>query len=109
MPALDASTRPSTGLVAGLKSADRASLASQGTFRSAKSREVLIEQGKFHGRLFFVREGTFKAERLADGRTMTLGAIGQGEWIGEIELFDPSSAVCSVVADGDAASPGLGS
>lgn len=99
---MNATTLPSKGFIAGLKAEDRTLLASHGTFRSAKNHEILIEQGKSHGRLFFVLEGTFKAERRADGRATTLGTIGQGEWIGEIDLFDPSSAVCSVVAEGDA-------
>jgi CRP-like cAMP-binding protein len=27
-----------------------------------------------------------------------LGQVEEGEWIGEVDLFDPSEAVCSVVA-----------
>ena len=30
-------------------------------------------------------------------REVLLGAIRQGEWVGEVDLFDPVSAMCSVI------------
>ena len=38
------------------------------------------------------------ARRVDGGNDIVLGKIEAGEWVGEIDLFDPSNAVCSVIA-----------
>ena len=89
---------PATGLIANFEKEDRDALSSYGTFHMAKIGEVLIEQGKPHGKLFFIVSGLFHARR-SDGETdILLGRVTPGEWVGEVDLFDPSNAVCSVVA-----------
>jgi CRP-like cAMP-binding protein len=89
---------PASGLVASLSDEDRAALSSYGNFFFAKTGSVVIEQGKPHGKLFFITSGLLHARRSDDGNDVLLGRIQRGEWIGEVDLFDPSSAVCSVVA-----------
>lgn len=91
-------TIPAVGLAASLEKEDRDTLASYGHFHIAKQGSVLIEQGKPHGCLFFVIEGLFHARREDDGQDVLLGRINPGDWIGEVDLFDPSNAICSVVA-----------
>jgi len=88
---------PAVGLVAGLTKEDRDTLSSYGEFHLAKPGEVLIPQGESHGKLFFIISGLLHAKRQDDDREMLLGPIHQGEWVGEVDLFDPRSAVCSVV------------
>ena len=89
---------PPVGLIANLSKEDRITLSSFGSFHEAKPGSVLIEQGKPHGKLFFIIDGLLHARR-SDGDTdILLGAMGAGEWVGEVDLFDPSNAVCSVVA-----------
>lgn len=89
---------PATGFIANLKESDRDTLGSHGSFHTAEPGTVLIEQGKPHGKLFFAIEGLLEA-RLDDGSDdILLGAIKPGEWMGEVDLFDPSSAVCNVIA-----------
>jgi CRP/FNR family cyclic AMP-dependent transcriptional regulator len=89
---------PATGLVAHIDKEDRDALSSYGTFHMAKPGTVLIEQGKSHGKLFYIVSGLFHARR-SDGETdILLGRVQPGEWVGEVDLFDPSNAVCSVVA-----------
>lgn len=88
---------PPVGLIANLSKEDRISLSSFGSFHEAKLGAVLIEQGKPHGKLFFIIDGLLHARR-SDGDTdILLGKMGAGEWVGEVDLFDPSNAVCSVV------------
>lgn len=58
----------------------------------------MIVQGAPHGKLFFIINGLLHARCQDDGRDVLLGKINQGEWVGEVDLFDPASAVCSVVA-----------
>jgi CRP-like cAMP-binding protein len=85
------------GLIANLSKEDRITLSSFGSFHEAKPGSVLIEQGKPHGKLFFIIDGLFHARR-SDGDTdILLGKMGVGEWVGEVDIFDPSNAVCSVV------------
>lgn len=89
---------PPSGPIASLSAGDRAVLSKAGTFESIKPGEKLIHQGKPHGRLFFVLSGAVQAKREENGRVEILGKIPAGEWLGEINIFDPSTAVCSVEA-----------
>ena len=57
----------------------------------------MISQRDSHGRLFFVIAGVLHAVRRDGEREVLLGAIRMGEWVGEVDLFDPASAMCSVV------------
>lgn len=89
---------PAVGLVAELSKDDRDTLSSYGSFHLAKPGDILIAEGHPHGKLFFIISGLLHARTQDDGRDVLLGKIGQGEWVGEVDLFDPASAVCSVVA-----------
>lgn len=88
---------PAVGLVAELSKEDRDLLSSYGEFHLAQPDEHLITQGESHGKLFFIVSGLLHAVRKDADREVLLGPIRQGEWVGEVDLFDPSSAVCSVV------------
>jgi CRP/FNR family transcriptional regulator, cyclic AMP receptor protein len=88
---------PVLGLAAELSEEDRGILSSYGEFRFADRGETLITQGDSHGKLFFILSGVLHAVRRDDGREVLLGAIRRGEWVGEVELFDPASALCSVM------------
>ena len=89
---------PAVGIVANLSDEDRDTLSSYGTFHLAQVGAVLIEQGQSHGKLFFTLSGLFHARRADDGNDILLGKIESGEWVGEIDLFDPLSPVCTVAA-----------
>ncbi len=89
---------PAVGLVAELSQEDRDTLSSYGSFHLSNPPDVLIQEGLPHGKLFFVISGLLHARCDDEGRDILLGSINQGEWVGEVDLFDPASAVCSVVA-----------
>lgn len=89
---------PGVGLVAELTKEDRDTLSSYGSFHLANPGDVIIREGEPHGKLFFIISGLLHARRKDEGRDILLGPISQGEWVGEVDLFDPASAVCSVVA-----------
>jgi CRP-like cAMP-binding protein len=89
---------PAVGLVADLTKEDRDTLSSYGSFHLAEAGDVLIAEGLPHGKLFFIISGLLHARRDDEGKDILLGTISQGEWVGEVDLFDPASAVCSVVA-----------
>ncbi len=77
---------------------DRELLSSFGSFESAKPGQKIIHQGKSQGVLFLTLSGLFHAKRKDDGHSEILAKIHPGEWLGEVDLFDPSTAVCSVEA-----------
>lgn len=89
---------PSAGITANLQDEDREILAAYGSFQMIPTQGVLIKQGKPHGKLFCVVSGRFEARREYDGSHDVLGRISPGDWIGEVDIFDPSTAMCSVVA-----------
>ena len=91
-------TLPPSGPIENLSEEDRATLSACGSFESAKPGEKLIHQGKPHGRLIFTLSGLLQAKTEERGHTEILGSIHPGEWLGEVNLFDPSTAVCSVEA-----------
>lgn len=91
-------TLPASGPLESLREGDRELLSSFGAFETAKQGKILIQQGKPHGVLIFTMSGSFVAKRAKAGKSEVIGSIRPGEWIGEINLFDPSSAVCSVEA-----------
>ena len=89
---------PAAGPVATLSDEERRVLSSYGDFHLADQREVLITQGNSQGRLFFVLSGLLHAVRRDGDREVLLGRIRSGEWVGEVDLFDPFTAMCSVIA-----------
>ena len=87
---------PPTGFLANLSLQSRQDLSLRGIYRYARDGEVLIHEGQNPGRLFILISGKWEARKLA---TQTvLGQIQPGEWVGEVNIFDPSGAMCSVIA-----------
>jgi pSer/pThr/pTyr-binding forkhead associated (FHA) protein/type II secretory pathway pseudopilin PulG len=87
---------PPTGFLANLSLQSRQDLSLRGIYRYARDGEILIHEGQNPGRLFILISGKWEARKLA---TQTvLGQIQPGEWVGEVNIFDPSGAMCSVVA-----------
>jgi CRP-like cAMP-binding protein len=69
-----------------------------GEFLAAEPGDTLIEQAKSHASLFYIMDGELEARREDGGKITVLGKILPGEWMGELDLLDQSSPVCSVVA-----------
>ena len=92
---------PVIGIVANLNPEDVKVLESYGRFDSAKPGTVLIEQGISHGKLFLVISGLLHARRVDQDTDVLLGQVEEGEWLGEVDLFDPLEAVCSVITVGE--------
>jgi CRP-like cAMP-binding protein len=87
---------PPTGFLSSLSVQERQNLSMRGTYRYARTGEVLIKEGQDAGRLLLVISGKWEA-RKEESQTV-LGQIQPGEWVGEVNIFDPAGAVCSVVA-----------
>jgi CRP-like cAMP-binding protein len=89
---------PHSPLIESLPLEARMRLTMHGEFQSASPDQILIEQGKPHASLFYVIDGELEARREDGGQSLVLGKISAGEWMGELDLLDQSSPVCSVVA-----------
>ena len=87
---------PPTGFLANLSLQSRQDLSLRGIYRYARDGEVLIHEGQNPGRLFILISGKWEACKLSS--KTVLGQIQPGEWVGEVNIFDPSGAMCSVVA-----------
>jgi pSer/pThr/pTyr-binding forkhead associated (FHA) protein len=87
---------PPAGFLENLPEGDRQDFSSRGNYHFARSGEILIQEGHETGRLLFLISGRLEA-RIGKPETI-LGTISPGDWIGEINIFDPAGAVCSVVA-----------
>ena len=87
---------PTTGFLANLSVQERQDLSLRGVYRYARTGEVLIKEGQNSGRLFLLISGKWQARK--EETKAVLGHIQPGEWVGEVNIFDPSGAMCSVVA-----------
>ena len=87
---------PPAGFLENLSEGERRDLSARGDYHYARSGEILIREGQDAGRLFFLISGRLEARK---GSNQTpLGTVSPGEWVGEVNIFDPAGAVCSVVA-----------
>jgi CRP-like cAMP-binding protein len=87
---------PPAGFLENLSERERRDLSARGDYHYARRGETLIREGQDAGRLFFLISGHLEARK---GTTQTpLGTVSPGEWVGEVNIFDPAGAVCSVVA-----------
>ena len=89
---------PPSSLIDHLPLEARKHLSMHGEFHQIQTGGVLIKQGVSHGSLYYIISGEFEAKREDQDNTILLGRIHAGEWVGELDLFDQESAVCSVVA-----------
>jgi CRP-like cAMP-binding protein len=87
---------PSTGFLSSISLQERQNLSLRGTYRYARTGEVLIKEGQDEGRLFLLISGHWEARK--DESQIILGKIQSGDWVGEVSFFDPAGAMCSVVA-----------
>ena len=94
----DSSTLPVSNLIDALPSDARNQLAIHGEFHQAQPGDTILEQGKSRRALLYLISGEFEARREDQGQTLVLGKIPSGEWVGEVDLIDGGTAVCSVVA-----------
>lgn len=87
---------PAAGFIAHLDEESRKNLSLCGTYLTARAGDALIEEGKSDGKLFFIISGTLEAR--AASLKNPLGTVRSGEWVGEVNIFDPEGAMCSVIA-----------
>ena len=89
---------PAAGFLETLDLPARTALGAAGEFFEVGRGAVVIQQGQLQDALYFVISGVLHARRQAGARELLLGRIESGEWFGEVNLFDPGTAIASVVS-----------
>jgi len=67
--------------------------------RELKAGEKLFEYGKMADRLYYLRSGKLTASLDVQGRTLVLGDVPPGRWLGEVNLIDQGPASATVTAE----------
>jgi len=89
---------PAVGIAAGLEDDDRRLLSNYGEFLPVQAEQLLIEEGKPQDSLYFVISGVLHVHTLRDGKLSLLARIEAGVTLGEVNIFNPSTASASVTA-----------
>jgi len=89
---------PAIGFLADLDASHRAFFASFGSFVRPKTGEALIEEGKDQGNLYLILSGLLHVVAAVGGRNLLVAALGAGDSLGEVNIFDPATASASVIA-----------
>lgn len=88
---------PGVGFLSDVSAEHRAFLACFGKFHRPKSGEILIAEGDAQESLYLILSGTLHIVASADERQVLLASFGEGDSIGEINLFDPATASATAV------------
>ncbi len=88
---------PAVGFLADVSSEHRAFLACFGKFLRPENGEILIAEGDAQESLYVILSGTLHIVASADDRPVLLAAFGEGDSIGEINLFDPATASATAI------------
>lgn len=64
----------------------------------AKGTVLIEDQGSVQD-LFLVAEGVCRVEVEAKGRSLVLGRLGKGQWLGEVSLLGGAAAISRVTAE----------
>jgi CRP/FNR family transcriptional regulator, cyclic AMP receptor protein len=88
---------PALGFLSEVSSEHRAFLACFGKFLRPEAGEVLIAEGDAQESLYVILSGTLHIVASHSERPILLAAFGEGDSIGEINLFDPATASATAV------------
>lgn len=92
-----ASELPSVGFLSEVSPEHREFLACFGKFLRPQSGDVLIAEGDSQDSLYLILSGTLHIVASVNDRQVLLASFGEGESIGEINLFDPATASATAV------------
>jgi CRP-like cAMP-binding protein len=82
-------TLPPIGILAEMNDAERAALASFGTFLKNKKGDKLVQQGTANAFLHLVLSGELRVTAASEEALVTLGYVHPGECVGEMSLLEP--------------------
>ena len=97
-PSAPISELPAIGFLADVSSEHRSFLACFGRFLRPNPGDVLIAEGDRQEALYIILSGTLHIVSTAAERQSLLASLGEGDSIGEINLFDPATASATAIA-----------
>ncbi len=89
---------PAAGFLAEVSPEHRAFLACFGKYLRPNTGEVIITEGDCQESLYVILAGSLHIVSTADDRQVLLASLGEGDSIGEINLFDPATASATAVS-----------
>jgi CRP-like cAMP-binding protein len=89
---------PECEVLGSFEEQDRRALTSYGEFLAFKPEQTVIREGQSQESLYFLVQGLLHAVHVVKDGATPLGAIRDGEWFGEINIFDPQRASAMVVS-----------
>ncbi len=89
---------PPSDMLAGYEKEDLQELSGYGRFIVFNAGDVIMKEGKEQNRLAFLVAGGLDVVHETDTGAVPVGAISEGEWFGEINIFDADVASATVVA-----------
>ena len=89
---------PAGRLLSDFSDEEQRILGSYGKILVFKQGDTVIREGQTQESLYFLAHGLLHAVHEVEDGSTPLGAIGPGEWFGEINIFDPHAASATVVA-----------
>jgi CRP-like cAMP-binding protein len=96
-PSAPLSELPAIGFLSDVSSEHRSFLACFGKFLRPETGEILISEGDAQESLYVILSGSLHIVTSQSDRQMLLAAFGEGDSIGEINLFDPATASATAV------------
>lgn len=97
-PSSPLSEIPPLGFLAGVSAEHRAFLTGFGRFDRPEKGLPYIHEGSTQNSISLVLEGTLHVMTALDQQPLVLAELGPGDVIGEVNLFDPSTASATVIA-----------
>jgi CRP/FNR family cyclic AMP-dependent transcriptional regulator len=88
---------PSLGFLSQVSSEHRSFLSCFGRFLRPEVGTTLIQQGEKQDSLYIILSGSLHIVSEVDGRQVLIASLGEGDAIGEVNLFDPGNASASAV------------
>jgi CRP-like cAMP-binding protein len=88
---------PAVGFLADLAAEHRSFLACFGKYHRPEPGDVLISEGEPQDSLYVILSGKLHIVSAVSDRPMLLAALGVGDSIGEVNLFDPGTASASAI------------
>lgn len=88
---------PAKGFLTDVSSEHRSFLACFGKFVRPASGDILIQEGDRQESLYVILSGTLHILSSGQDRNVLLASFGEGESIGEVNLFDPATASATAI------------
>jgi CRP-like cAMP-binding protein len=99
-PSIPMSELPAIGFLADVSAEHRSFLACFGRFLRPQNGDILIAEGDCQESLYVILSGTLHVVSAAAERQVLLATLGEGDCLGEINLFDPATASATAIARG---------